>query len=120
MFQAGAISQLLTSKRFIPDIVTGTSVGSLNGMFPAERSGRYQRKNQPVEWKSIGEDLKRFWLENITSFHAVGKKIGTFKLAWHIFRNRFNGFVDMAPLYKLLEHEFDMTVLTSRFLFLFG
>jgi len=112
-FQAGAISQLLTSGRFIPDLITGTSVGSLNGMFLAERSGRYQQQNQPVNWPDIGNNLKRFWLDNITSFDAVGKKIGTIKLVWQIIRNQFNGFVDMSPLYKLLEREFDMTVLTS-------
>lgn len=112
-FQAGAVSQLLASNRFIPDIVTGTSVGSLNGMFLAERSGRYRQQNQPVDWPTIGNDLKKFWIDNITSFDAVGKKIGTIKLVWQIIRNQFNGFVDMTPLYKLLDREFDMDVLTA-------
>ena len=40
-FQAGALADLLTSKTFTPDAIYGTSVGSLNGAFIADRAGRF-------------------------------------------------------------------------------
>lgn len=39
-FQAGVITDLLTSGSFMPDAIYGTSVGSLNGAFLADRAGR--------------------------------------------------------------------------------
>lgn len=39
-FQAGVLTDLLTSNKFRPDAIYGTSVGSLNGAFIADRAGR--------------------------------------------------------------------------------
>ena len=69
-FQAGAIAHVL-EKGFKPDGIYGTSVGSLNGGFLAERAGRSKTK-EPA-WPAIGKELENFWLTNINSFKKIGK-----------------------------------------------
>jgi NTE family protein len=101
-FQAGAIAEIFNSG-FVPDAIYGTSVGSLNGGFLAERAGR---AGSSPNWPAIGEELVNFWQDNITSFEKIGKRRGTLKLVWTLARKKFDGFIDTTRLRKLIEREF--------------
>ena len=107
-FQAGAIAQVL-STGFAPDAIHGTSVGSLNGGFLAERAGRAVIIGQSVNWSDIGQELEQFWRMHITSFSKIGKKRGTIKLLWSTIRNKFDGFIDTEPLRRLVYQEFKIS-----------
>jgi NTE family protein len=100
-FQAGAIAHVLT--KFDPQIIVGTSVGSLNGGFLADRAGRATGSGQ-IDWPSIGTDLENFWRDRITAFSCIGRKRSLLSIAFS-FSKRFNGLLDMAPLRKLVHDE---------------
>jgi NTE family protein len=101
-FQAGALAEIFIRTDFHPDAIYGTSVGSLNGAFIADRAGRMAGPG--LSWKEIGRELEAFWMDHITSFNAIGKKKGIFRLAWD-FLTAGNGFsfIDMSPLYSLVH-----------------
>ena len=105
-FQAGVLADLLTSNKFMPDAIYGTSVGSLNGIFIAERAGRASSGGANVNWPDIGNQLQQFWQNKITSFKELGKKKGGLGLLWSILFKNFVSFIDMSPLYQLLNEEF--------------
>ena len=105
-FQAGAIAELLESG-FVPDAIYGTSVGSLNGGFLTERAGRLARAGGTVNWPSIGQQLERFWLEELKSPGQVGKQRSIPSLLVALLRNRFAGLIDMSPLRDLVYAQFD-------------
>lgn len=100
-FQAGVIAEVFNSG-FAPDAIYGTSAGSMNGAFLAERAGR---AGTSENWPEIGNELVNFWQDNITSFEKIGKKRNIFKLAWNLARNKFDGLVDTSPLRNLVERE---------------
>jgi len=105
-FQAGAIAELLESG-FIPDAIYGTSVGSLNGSFLAERAGRAARAGQSPDWPAIGRELERFWLAELQSPAQIGSPRKLLGLALATLRGKFAGLIDMRPLRKLLEATLD-------------
>ena len=111
-FQAGAIAELLNSG-FKPDAVYGTSVGSLNGGFLADRAGRAKLQGQDDYWPEIGLELEAFWNENITSFKMIGRKKSIPKLLYSIVFNKFDGFVDNAPLQNLIRRVFNIEHLVA-------
>ena len=89
-FQAGAIAEVLESG-YKPTAIYGTSVGSLNGAFLAERAGRLAPSQVESAWPSIGAELEEFWRREITSFARIGRRRCILRLAWDILTNRFNG-----------------------------
>jgi NTE family protein len=101
-FQAGAIAKVLESG-FAPDAIYGTSVGSLNGAFLAERAGKAKRQGHGIDWKEIGNELVLTWQNRITSSSQLAVKRGIFKLVWSIIRKRFSGLVNTAPLQQLVR-----------------
>jgi len=101
-FQAGAIAELFESG-FVPDAIYGTSVGSLNGSFLAERAGRAARAGQTPDWAEIGRMLEQFWLEDLKSPAQVGTQRRLLPLAMAVLRSQFAGLIDTSPLRKLLE-----------------
>lgn len=105
-FQAGAIAQLLESG-FVPDAIYGTSVGSLNGSFLAERAGRAVKADQTPDWPDIGGALERFWLEDLKSPNQVGTQRRLLPLATSLLRSRFAGLIDTSPLRDLVENTLD-------------
>lgn len=111
-FQAGAIAYLL-EQGFVPDAIYGTSVGSLNGGFLAERAGRAVRQGEEVDWKGLGQDLEKFWLTKLQSPAQVANKRGFIGLAAALVRNRFDGLIDTSPLRKMVEQELDPDNLRS-------
>lgn len=106
-FQAGALEALLRSEKFIPDVIYGTSVGSLNGAFIADRAGQVPQKKD-INWPGIGTALERFWIDNITSFKALGKKRCPVSLFFSILcKNSFVSMLNMDRMYDLIRREVD-------------
>lgn len=101
-FQAGAIAELLESG-FVPDAIYGTSAGSLNGSFLAERAGRAVLAGQTPDWPEIGRMLERFWLEEIKSSRQAIVPRKLLPIALAVLRGRFAGLIDTAPLRRLVE-----------------
>jgi NTE family protein len=103
-FQAGALVEILTRTDFHPDAIYGTSVGSLNGAFIADRAGRASRS--ALSWNDVGRQLEAFWMDQITSFKTIGKKKRVLRLAWDFLtaRDQFS-FIDMSPLYRLVREQ---------------
>jgi NTE family protein len=98
-FQAGAIQQVL-NEGFQPDIIHGISVGSLNGSFLVNETGK---KNNNYDWKTIGNTLVEFWKNKINKPSDLMKKKGFFQLAKELLFNRFNGIISNDPLKKLVH-----------------
>ncbi|MEA3408498.1 MAG: patatin-like phospholipase family protein [Chloroflexota bacterium] len=111
-FQAGAIAEVLEDG-FEPDIIYGTSVGSLNGGFLAERAGRAAERGEEPDWPAIGADLEAFWRNEVSSFSQVGRTRGPFELFWQVFRTRFDGLIDTSPLQRLVKEVLDADNLRS-------
>jgi len=98
-FQAGAIQQVL-NEGFEPDIIHGISVGSLNGSFLVNETGK---RNNNYNWKDIGNILVEFWQNNINQSSDLVKKKGFIKLAKELLFNRFDGIISNEPLQKLVH-----------------
>ena len=105
-FQAGAIAELLDSG-FVPDAIYGTSVGSLNGSFLAERAGRAARAEETPDWPAIGQSLVQFWLEDLRFPSQVGTQRRMLSLVTALLRSRFAGLIDTGPLRRLIESTLD-------------
>ncbi len=102
-FQAGAIAALLESG-FVPDVIYGTSVGSLNGSFLADRAGRAALAGEPLDWPGIGRSLEQFWREQLQSPAQVAVQRKALPLIFSLLRNNFAGLVDTSPLRKLVAN----------------
>ena len=98
-FQAGAIKQVL-KEGFKPDIIYGISVGSLNGSFMVNETGK--RLNN-FDWRDIGKALVDFWKDNINKPSDLVKKKRFFKLAKELLFSRFNGIISTEPLQALVN-----------------
>ncbi len=106
-FQAGAIEEVLKNS-IIPTAIYGISVGSLNGAFLVDRSGQAVAGNRKVDWPKIGEELVKFWEDNIKSFAAIGKKRGKVELGWDVIWGRFDGLIDTKNLRDLVDKTLDL------------
>jgi NTE family protein len=104
-FQAGAIAHVLEAG-FCPDAIYGTSVGSLNGGFLADRAGREAGPAQQIDWPALGSKLEQFWRDNVHSPELIVRERGTLALLWAIARKKFDGLTDTTPLKKLVAKEF--------------
>lgn len=99
-FQAGAIKEVLNHK-FAPQIITGVSVGALNGAYLCHLSGAVP-VGSPVNWPELGNDLLRFWRERITRPHDVADQRRTLPLVWQILKGNFQGLLDTTPIDTLV------------------
>mgnify|MGYP003626986642 CR=1 FL=1 len=106
-FQAGAIQQVL-NEGFQPDIIHGISVGSLNGSFLVNETGKY---NNGFDWKTVGNTLVDFWQKNINSPDDLVKKKGFLKLAKELLFNDFDGIISNGPLKKLVHKTLNLEYL---------
>ena len=104
-FQAGAIAELLESG-FVPDVIYGTSVGSLNGGFLTERAGRAVLKGEELDWPDLGRLLEQFWLEDLKSPDQVGTQRRVLPMILALLRSKFAGLIDMGPLREMVEEQF--------------
>lgn len=98
-FQAGAIQQIL-NEGFKPDIIHGISVGSLNGSFIVNETGK---RNNIYNWKRVGETLVDFWRNNINQPSDLVKKKSFFKIVKELLFNRFDGLISTEPLQQLVN-----------------
>jgi len=105
-FQAGAINRILQSG-IKPRAIYGISVGSLNGGFLADRAGKAALDKREPNWPEIGDELGRFWLENITSFEKIGKKRNKLRLLISLIRSSFDGLIDTKNLRELVVRSLD-------------
>ncbi len=103
-FQAGAIQQVL-NEGFQPDIIHGISVGSLNGSFMVNETGK---RNNNFEWETIGNTLVDFWTKNINRPNDLVKKKGFLRLAKELLFNQFDGILSNDPLKELVHRTLNL------------
>src|SRR5438132_527026 len=100
-FQAGAIKAVI-EHGFIPDIIYGISVGSLNGAFLAMKAAEIKRKTgadpTPDDWKGFAQSLVNFWTENIKEPNDVAIQRNILVDAWDILMEKFDGLSDTTPI----------------------
>ena len=102
-FQVGAIAHVL--KFYRPDIIYGVSVGALNGGYLANFIG----KNFPnasganIDWIAAGDDLKNFWLTNLTKPEQLVRQRPTIELIYQAAFGKFDGLTDTQPLDSLVK-----------------
>ncbi len=105
-FQAGAIAELLASG-FVPDAIYGTSVGSLNGAFLADRSGRAIKAGETLDCAALGRKRETFWLNDLHSPSQVGVQRRIIPLIFSLLRRNFKGLINTGPLRELVEAQID-------------
>jgi NTE family protein len=99
-FQAGAVRALLRAG-YRPDIVTGISVGALNGGFLVSRAGK--PAGPAPDWPGIGDALVDFWHTRVTGPDVVLRPRGWLDLGLRLLRGKWDGLADMHPLYRLVQ-----------------
>ena len=114
-FQAGAIQAVLDAG-FIPDIIYGVSVGSLNGFFLAHKAAEkvISKSGQSLnedDWAAIGQELVDFWMSHIKEPDDVAIQRSLISDVLHILRNKFNGLSDIAPIHRILDSMYNENVL---------
>jgi NTE family protein len=102
-FQVGAIAQVL--KSYQPDIIYGVSVGALNGGYLANFIGKNfpNAPNTSINWTAAGDDLKNFWLTNLTKPEQLVRQRSTVELIYQFAMNKFDGLTDTKPLDSLVK-----------------
>ena len=69
---ADALLASVLEAGYRPDVITGISVGALNGGFLASRAGRAIRAGAGrIDWRSVGWDLVDFWRDRVTGPQAI-------------------------------------------------
>lgn len=110
-FQAGAIQAVIESG-FIPDVIYGTSVGSLNGAFIVNAAGKkYREKGQPLDkgdWHEFVVQLTQFWHTQITKPEDIILRRSFLGDALQIIFKKFHGFYDTAPINKKIDEQLDV------------
>ena len=99
-FQAGAVRAILQAG-YRPEIVTGISVGALNGGFLVGQAGKNPAAGP--DWPAIGDRLVDFWRTRVTGPDVLLKPRGWFDLALRILRGKWDGLAKMEPLYRLVR-----------------
>jgi NTE family protein len=107
-FQAGAIAEIL-ARGFEPGIITGISVGALNGAFLTERAGR--AAPAAPNWNAIAQELVEFWTGKVTKPEDIIEKRSTGSVAWSTIWGRFDGLVKTDRLKALVRKELDEAIL---------
>lgn len=103
-FQAGALGEIL-ARGFAPRIITGISVGALNGAFLAERAGR--APGGAPDWPAIGAELVQLWQDKITQPGDIIELRSKGKVALSALFSRFDGLVKTDRLKALIRKELD-------------
>ena len=95
-WQSGAIKAVLDNG-YEPNIITGISVGSLNGAFLTNELAKKS------DWRVAGGNLVRFWKEKIKKPSDIIIKKSAVRIGWDILWKKFDGIVSVEPLRKLLQ-----------------
>ncbi|NVO01635.1 MAG: patatin-like phospholipase family protein [Bacteroidetes bacterium] len=106
-FQAGAIKAFLENG-FKPEMIYGISVGSLNTTFLSHDAGKQNKPKEEIDWQLIGENLKKFWFENIQKPEDVAIKRGAVEIGWDALTKTFNGLLDTTPIQELVKKTIKM------------
>ena len=110
-FQVGAIKAIF-EKGYKFDSIYGISVGSLNGSFILNEIGKQNVSSiDSIDWLAIGNNLMKFWLDNIIDPGKIIKKKRSIKLLGSIMTNDFKGLVDTGPLHTLVRNTLKMDYL---------
>lgn len=99
-YQAGAVSALLQAG-YSPGIVTGISVGALNGGFLAGSTPA----GSTADWPAIGRRLEEFWRTQVRRPGDFVRRRNFLTIAWNALRRRWNGLVDTDPLARIVRRE---------------
>ncbi len=112
-FQAGAIHKLL-DLGFRPDLITGISVGALNATFLAGSALKFPSDDPGgFSWKAIGQDLFKFWENNIHAPESLVIERPISQLVFAVLRSSFNGLLNNNPLKNLVRREVDLGTLRN-------
>ena len=108
-FQAGALKAVFETG-YAPEIITGISVGSLNGTFITNEVGRILKEDPEgkIDWPKIGQYLYDFWKVNITSSKSIVKKRKKITLFMQVAFNKFKGATDSKPIDTLIDKTISM------------
>lgn len=93
----------LQSQGRSPDVITGTSVGALNGAFLTERAGRVAPN--PPDQPALGAELARLGTDNVTRPDDLIARRSTGPIAWGALWSRFDGLAKTDPLQALVRRE---------------
>ncbi len=102
-FEAGALRYIF-AQGFVPEIITGISVGSLNAAYIAHTVGKMKQENR-LDWTRVGEELVHFWKAHITGRGSIVNKRGYIPLILQIAFKNFMGINDNAPLKKIVYNQ---------------
>jgi len=94
-YQAGVIAGLARAGNSY-DLICGTSVGSLNALFLADRMGKGQT------FATAAEGLVSFWVDRVTQPGLLVSTRGAGAMALDVLRHRWNGWLDLGPLHGLI------------------
>ena len=112
-YQAGAIKAVFESG-FIPDIMYGISVGSLNGAFIANQAGKLvaggKKQLTQDDWLGIANNLQQFWFTNIQKPADVAIQRSVVSDVWELLWKKFNGLSDTTPINNEIDSIVDVTV----------
>lgn len=101
-FQAGAVNAFI-EKGYKFDSVYGISVGSLNGTFISHEAGLQNVSKDLIDWPLIGNNLVKFWTDNIKKPKDVVLKRNKLETLGSAIFNNFNGLVDTKPIQTLVR-----------------
>jgi NTE family protein len=121
-FQAGAIKAVIESG-FIPDIIYGISVGSLNGSFLASAAGKFSKDNKGKipgqnDWNNFAKQLWDFWSNNILGPSDIAIQRNGLTDVWDIIFNKFQGLSDTTPINKKVDKALNIDDLKAAATFL--
>lgn len=103
-YEAGVVKAVLESG-YTPKIISGISVGSLNGAYMVNAKGL---KNN---WVQVGSMLWDFWIDKIQSPKDVAVKRKTIPLLWSLLTKKFNGLTDTYPIDNLIRETVSVEVM---------
>ncbi len=114
-FQAGAVLAVFESG-FMPDIIYGISVGSLNGSFITNAAGKlYKAKGKlnANDWVTIGQQLRDFWFSEIKKPNDVAIQRSAVVDVWDILWNKFEGLSDTTPINSKVDAILDIPTMVQ-------
>lgn len=103
-WQIGAVKAVV-EKKFIPDIMSGISVGALNSTLITNHIGKQIKESGSIDLEDLALYVVNFWLDNIKKPEDVAIQRRIIPLLWSILRKKFNGASDTKPLKKLIQTE---------------
>lgn len=105
-YQIGQLYALI-NKGIYPDIITGISVGSLNGLLYAYMLGVNANPKYAIE------DCVKFWQHNVKQPSDIIHKKSWFRILREILTNKFTGMLKTSKLEQLIASRIDLRMVDS-------